>query len=186
MLASRPRGFSLAEILVVLAILAILGAIMLPVVASRIDPANAATLGQNLQQINVAIQRYKENVRHYPKQLVQLTTKPSGSVLDACGLVVTSTDVALWRGPYLSLIANSNGIQSGDVSIDNTIVRSPANTSGSTPSLMNGVLELSVSNVPGDVANDLEAALDEGSDPFDGTITYVGGTLTYSIPIRGC
>lgn len=184
MLTTRRAGFSFLEVLVALAIVAILTAILLPAAAGRINSASSAALSQNLKLVNDGIQKFRENVGHYPSQLVQLTTKPSSGALDACGSAMTVTSTAMWRGPYLSLAVGANGILSGDMAIDNTIARTPANTTSST--VMNGILQLSVTDVPARVANELEATIEKGSDLSHGTIIWFAGTLTFSIPIRGC
>jgi prepilin-type N-terminal cleavage/methylation domain-containing protein len=184
------NGFSLMETLIALAIMAILAAVVVPTVASRLSPSNSAVLASNLQLINAATLEYRENVGKYPNELLDLTTKPTAGVsLDACGAALSTTPVASWRGPYLSLSVNSSGIQSGDGLIANTISRTPSSTSLST--VMKGVLQFSVSGVTQDNADDLESLFDTGSDLTTGTVQWVansstGGTLTYAIPIRGC
>jgi prepilin-type N-terminal cleavage/methylation domain-containing protein len=191
MLTPTPRnGFSMMETLVALLIVALLAAVMLPAVATRVSPSESAVLARNLQSINAGVLEYRENVGKYPHELLELTTRPTaGSSQDACQTTLSTTAVSLWSGPYLSLGVNSSGVQSGDALIANTIQRSPSSTSGST--VLNGVLQLSVSEVTSSIANDLESLLDTGNDLTIGTIVWTAGssstgTLTFGIPIRGC
>ncbi len=184
---NRRNGFTLIEVLVTLAIIAAMVAVMLPSLSSRIRTGNAANLTQNLKTVNDALQKYRENVGYYPIQLVNLTTRPTTSNTDACGSTLSSTDVALWQGPYLALSVTTNGVQSGDAIIQNSLSRTPTTTSSST--VMDGSLSVFASNVATSVATDVEATLDAGTaDVNAGTVRYNSSTLllTYLIPINGC
>ena len=67
---NRPsvrHGFTLVEILIVLAIVMIIGAILLPVFSSARETARRASCSSNLKQIGVAISLYAaDNSRFYP------------------------------------------------------------------------------------------------------------------------
>jgi len=66
-LPSRRGAFTLIEILIVLAIIAILAAILLPVFAQARESARRATCAANLHQIGLAFQLYvADNNRFYP------------------------------------------------------------------------------------------------------------------------
>ncbi|MDQ6718266.1 MAG: type II secretion system GspH family protein [Gemmatimonadota bacterium] len=175
------------EVLVTLAIIAVMAAVMIPSLSSRVRVSNSTNVSQNLKTINDAIQKYRENVGYYPSQLVLLTTKPTTANTDACGITLSTTDVTLWQGPYLSLTVTSNGIKSGDATIRNNLVRSPTNTSSST--VMDGTLSIFADSVTTAMATDVEGSLDAGSTDFTtGTIRYTAAssTLTYLLPITGC
>lgn len=184
---SRRSGFTMIEVIVSLAIIAVMVAVMLPSLSSRLRTANSSNLAQNMKTLNDAIQKYRENVGYYPSQLASLVTKPTTASTDACGTTLSTTDVALWQGPYLSLTVTSNGLQSADAVIRNALTRTPTTTSSST--VMDGTLSIIADNVTTAVATDVEGALDAGSADFNaGTVRYVSSTLilTYLIPISGC
>ncbi len=183
----RASGFTLIEVLVTLAIIAAMVAVMLPSLSSRIRTGGSANLTQNLKTINDAMQKYRENVGYYPLQLVNLTTRPNTANTDACGSTLSSTDVALWQGPYLALSVTSNGLQSGDAVIRNTLTRTPTTTSSST--VMDGTLSVFADSVTQAIATDIETTLDAGTADFNaGTVRYstTGHIITYLIPINGC
>ena len=177
------------EILVTVLIIVTLSAVIIPGLVAKFSDANSASLESDLRAINAAILQYRENTGRYPHELVELTTRPTvGVSLDACGTAVVTSTAANWSGPYLSASVTTSGLQSGDAIIANSLQRNPL---VATPSTMNGVLQLSVSNVTGTSAGDLEASFDTGNDLDHGTITWIPttgiiGTLTFAIPVRGC
>jgi prepilin-type N-terminal cleavage/methylation domain-containing protein len=190
MLTGARKGFTLVEMLVGLVIIAVLAAVLLPSLASRIRVSSSAVLANNLQAVNAGALSYRENVGKYPHELLELTTKPTaGTSQDACGGTLSTTSVALWQGPYISQTVTSSGLQSGDGVIANTIARSPSNTSLST--VMDGLLQLSVSEVTLKSANYVDSLFEAGTGLAAGSVQWTAtttsmGTLTYAIPIRGC
>ena len=65
-------GFTLVEILVVLAIIAILAAILLPVFNTAREASKQANCTSNLQQIGIAVQLYSKDEKKYPSSLAFL------------------------------------------------------------------------------------------------------------------
>ena len=65
----KKRGFTLVEILVVLAIIAILMAILLPVLSSVREAGRATSCRSNLRQLGQAIQMYAQDWERYPRGL---------------------------------------------------------------------------------------------------------------------
>lgn len=182
------RGFTTAEILVSLAIIAVLTAVVMPVVTQRILHARTSALSQTLFGLSQGIAEYKKAVSLYPGQLTLLTTTPTvGVATDACGNLLTQSNINNWRGPYVSRQILSTGIPMGDGLIQNSMTRTTSGTST--------VLLINTSDVDTKMATDLEADLDNPPpavpNPLTGTVRYttpVGGqvTLSYSIPISGC
>ena len=73
----RLSGFTLVEILVVLGIIALLGAILFPAFARARESARQTNCASNLNQIYFAVQQYFQDERAYPDSLVDLL--PEGS-----------------------------------------------------------------------------------------------------------
>ncbi|MHB9026604.1 MAG: type II secretion system protein [Armatimonadota bacterium] len=95
---SRRRGFTLLEILVVIALIAILALMIIPrlVLASR--RAREATLKANLSELRGAIARFEGDVGIYPGLLQDLVA-PSGADLSSH---IPDDAQKNYKGPYLS------------------------------------------------------------------------------------
>lgn len=79
--ASRQRGFTLIEIMVVVVILGILAALVVPQIMSRPDQAKATAARSDIKAIATALEIYKLDNHHYPSTqqgLESLTKKPTG------------------------------------------------------------------------------------------------------------
>ncbi len=84
------RGFTLLELLVVLAILGVLGALVGPAVMEQLGGAKVKTTNIQIKDVERALDMYKLGVGRYPTSaegIASLVTKPG----NAMG----------WTGPYL-------------------------------------------------------------------------------------
>lgn len=89
--SSGQSGFTLVELLVVVAILGLLAAIATPMVLRHLADAKVDTAQVQISQLATALDLYKLDNGRYPtteEGLVALTTAPP--------------DAPRWRGPYLS------------------------------------------------------------------------------------
>ncbi len=84
-------GFTLVEILVVLAIIAILAAILLPVFNSARENSKQVNCASNLQQIGVAVKLYYQDEKKYPSSLAFLL--PQDDKLNITGTTANINNV---------------------------------------------------------------------------------------------
>lgn len=178
------RGVTLVEILIAIAMIAIIAAVVYPTVAGQLRTGQSTALGNQLASLRDAISNFQQNVGAYPRLLTQLANTPVAGDDDSCAADLSVAERNAWRGPYLNR-AIVGAIPVGEASVQTTMVRVPANLATTQA----GVLQLQATGVPTDVANDLEARFDGNADLNAGNVTWTaasGGTLTFQIPIRGC
>jgi general secretion pathway protein G len=87
---SHEEGFTLLEMLVVLAILGLLYAIVAPQVLKYLDTARTQTTKVQVQNVVSGLEEFRVDVGRYPNQTEGLTA-----------LVTAPTTAPGWNGPYL-------------------------------------------------------------------------------------
>lgn len=191
-------GFSLMEVLIALAIIAVLSGVIFPMIMVKVQDARRAALSQTLVAISQGVAEYRKAVTRYPPTLQVLTQTPvAGVTTDACGGTnfLAAINVANWRGPYLSREMLASGLSMADGVIQNSLRRVAASSTS---------LLIDVAAVERRVATDMDAEFDgTPADSTGGTIRYTpnplpspstvsssapSGTvnLSYAIPISGC
>jgi len=187
----ESRAFTLAEVLVALGIMAIAGAMVIPVVFSKVRASQVAALSQTYAGLSQGIAEFKRATTRYPLLLSSLSTPPTATDDDICGNDLTASNVALWRGPYASRQITTSGVLVGEYTIQNTLRRVAG-----TPVL----LLIDAGAVATEVVDDLESQLDAGSaSGTTGTIRYTSAAVgalgaapsgtynvSYAIPINSC
>jgi general secretion pathway protein G len=71
----RPRGFTLVELLVVLAIISLLLTVALPRYFSSVDKSREVALMENLQVLRSGIDKYYADKGEYPSALADLVSQ---------------------------------------------------------------------------------------------------------------
>src|SRR3954453_13216157 len=99
----RRMGFTLAEVLVAVTIIAVLAAVLMPTVRGRLQEGYEDAIINEFTNLATAVNAYRQDVGHYPPELDYLTALPTGPD-DFCGRNLMSADSAKWRGPYVSRI----------------------------------------------------------------------------------
>jgi prepilin-type N-terminal cleavage/methylation domain-containing protein len=174
-------GVTLMEVLIALALLAIVAAVVIPTSAGQLRQGHATALANQLTNLRQAIASYRENVGAYPASLTQLTTQPVTGDDDSCSTNLSAAEINAWRGPYL----NQNIV--GPLPVANAAIQTALPRVTITATM--GVLQIQATAVDNDIAQDLEARFDGNSNLTTGNIMWTaasGGTLTLNIPIRGC
>ena len=172
---NEPAAFSLAEVLVALAIIAVLGAVLLPALNGKLRESRTSAISQSLNGISLGMAEYKKAMGRYPGQLTMLTTTPTTSQTDICGNTVPSTSTALWRGPYISREFIGGGIPMGDGLIYSGVRRLPTTVTSTPPNIVYALID--VGGVELTTASDLDTQLDGGDGAFAGTIRWTASNL---------
>ena len=101
---SKKRGFSLGEILVAVAIMAVVAAVVIPTFGGQLNKGESARISSDLVSIRSAVEQFLADVRRYPSAMSSLQVKP-GIVAPDSGLtggLYTASQLARWKGPYLT------------------------------------------------------------------------------------
>lgn len=171
---STPRrAFTLAEVLIAIAIMAIAGAVVIPALMTKIRTASTAALSQTLFALSQGVFQYRRAVTVYPPSLMYLATTPLTTTTDACGTTQIGNNANSWRGPYITREVPSGGVQVGDALIENALRRQV--TASST------YLLIDVAGVERKVATDLESQFDTGTpDSTSGAIRWTNQAISYT------
>jgi prepilin-type N-terminal cleavage/methylation domain-containing protein len=102
MKARKRTGFSLPEILVAIAILAVVAAVVIPSIGGQLRSGDESRVQQDLTNIRAGIEQFLADVRRYPRSVGQLTTVPTTAHSALVGGVYNSGQVGRWRGPYIT------------------------------------------------------------------------------------
>jgi prepilin-type N-terminal cleavage/methylation domain-containing protein len=104
---SRRSGFTLPEVLVTVAIVAVLAAMVVPAVTQQINKGDEPALRTSLGSLRTAITSFVSDVRAFPGQVDHLqadvTTADFALFEDGDGTgapTYTSSQETRWRGPY--------------------------------------------------------------------------------------
>ncbi|MFK7889407.1 MAG: type II secretion system major pseudopilin GspG [Granulosicoccus sp.] len=125
----KQRGFTLIEIMVVVAIIAILGATVVPLIMDRPNEARQVRAGQDIASFAAALELYRLDNFNYPSTeqgLEALVTKPGGDPEPAnwnAGGYVKRLNKDPWGRDYVYtsdgndfeiLSLGSDGVEGGD------------------------------------------------------------------------
>lgn len=99
---SRRTGFTLPEVLVTVAIVAILAAIVVPTVTNQISKGDDSSLSTNISSFRTGITAFVSDVRKFPGVLQDLLYRPVATDNDIVGGAYGAGAVNRWRGPYMS------------------------------------------------------------------------------------
>src|SRR5688500_13836473 len=185
---ARQAAFTLLEVVVGLAILALIAAVVLSAVGGRIQDSRAAVVAQTLSTMSDGIVQYRADVRRYSKNLRYLSTAPTAGVTDLCNQTVPSSFLSLWKGPYTRSVILPSGMALQEMVVSDTVELDPTGPYSVTT---NGAIVIVTRDVDSTIARELETRFDGNADWAGGTIRFTHlasgkGTLRYAIPVRGC
>jgi prepilin-type N-terminal cleavage/methylation domain-containing protein len=105
MVRRMKRGFTLAEVLVTTAVVAVVAAVVIPSVVRQITAGDPGRTSQDLQAVRTGIENFTLNLRpSYPGDIEDLINTPvAGTDKGIFGSSddYTATQVTTWKGPYL-------------------------------------------------------------------------------------
>jgi prepilin-type N-terminal cleavage/methylation domain-containing protein len=99
---TTKSGFTLPEVLVTVAIVAVLAAVVVPTVTSQIGKGDEASFQTGTTNIRTGITAFVSDTRKWPGRVSDLYNQPLLGDLDLFGAAYGAPAVARWKGPYVS------------------------------------------------------------------------------------
>lgn len=111
------RGLTLLELVIVLAILAALAGLLLPLAGTYLEKAHASAAADNLKEVSKVVQQYQTVTRIYPDNLDSLqetsgtvfTSMPGGGAYLTADTLSADQADALTEAGVLNLMLHDNG-----------------------------------------------------------------------------
>ena len=109
----RRSGFTLTEVLVTVAIVAVLAAIVVPTVTSQIGKGDESRIATTTANLRTGITAFVTDTRKFPGRLSDLFTKPANADDDLFTSDYGAAATGKWKGPY-----GSTTLGTGDSLLD--------------------------------------------------------------------
>ncbi|MGQ0814706.1 MAG: prepilin-type N-terminal cleavage/methylation domain-containing protein [Gemmatimonadota bacterium] len=111
----RRNGFTLVEVLVVVAILAVLSAVLIPTILNQIRKGQIGRVTGDLDAARAAIEAFAADVQRFPGDLEDLTTQIQASPtdLDINGVGYPTGLRSKWDGPYMNKVLEAGILPTG-------------------------------------------------------------------------
>ena len=191
--ARAPRGFTIIEVVVGLAAIAVLGAVVLVITTDVERERRVATDIDVLRQLTASVHAFDTGVTVFPGSLVHLTTRPLSTDDNSCGVDFGATGVTNWTntGPfYAQPVVDTITLEVGK------LLPTMTRVGATTPATIRAILRMSVVNV--DISDAIEVNRQVDSDAVVGNASTTGivqfpapdgagkTTFTWNMAIRGC
>ena len=176
------RGFSLAEILVAIAIIAVVGAILIPSIGGQLRSGDESRVQQDLTALRTGAEQFLADVRRYPNSVGQLILKPGVTESGLLGGVYTSAQTGRWRGPYVNK-DSASAVRTGyDLTV--TTAFGFVNFPGTTQKY----LTIDIASVDTGYARGVDRKMDDGVES-SGMVQYTIAAATttlkfYALPVQ--
>jgi general secretion pathway protein G len=158
-------GFTLVELLVVLAVIVILAAVIVPQAVRSADRARIEAAATSLKNISDAIKAFGADVKKLPGDLRHLVQPLSAGQRSCSGQPYSGTERNSWAGPYLDRLVPATGLP---VSVGTA--------------LLPIVPDTATNNARVQVANALEEDAIALNDLVDGDGDRGAGTVRWTVP----
>lgn len=170
------RGFSLGEILVAVAIMAVIAAVVIPSIGAQLNKGETGRVSNDLINIRSAAEQFLADVRRYPSAMGQLTTLPTVSDTGMVGGVYTTAQVTRWKGPYMTKEVGAAAVTGYGVTMTTPFEKFPA--------VGQQYVTIAIPGLSSAEALEIDKSMDDGVITT-GQVRFASGTLRYlALPIQ--
>jgi prepilin-type N-terminal cleavage/methylation domain-containing protein len=176
--SSRRRGFSIAEIVIAVAMIAIVAAVTLPSVARYLDQQEVTTTAGTLSDLGTAIYAFRGAVGVSPGTLTQLGQQITTGDVSGCGAHYLSASTTRWTRsstPFYAKATSVSGFPLPLGTANDLLVRTAASTSPA-------YLQIVIPNVRFQDAILLNDEIDGELDANNTSRSNTTGTIQWSVP----
>jgi prepilin-type N-terminal cleavage/methylation domain-containing protein len=169
------RGFTLPEVLVTVAIVAVLAAVIVPTVTNQLSKGDDTNLPTNVASLRSAITAFVTDTRKFPSRIQHLQVAPQTTDLDVEGNAY-GTAANKWKGPYLAggLKAASTTARTDSAnwalafavdSLDDAVANAPFGSTNGVFVILGGVSTRAA-------AMHIDSLIDAGNDSTAGSVRW--------------
>jgi prepilin-type N-terminal cleavage/methylation domain-containing protein len=171
---SSRAAFTLAEVLVTVAIVAILAAVVVPAVTNQISKGDEANIASSAGSVRTGITAFVSDTRKFPGQLSDLFNAILLTDTDIKGVAYGAATAAKWKGPYMSGSLSATD----SMAVGLGYFRNTLKDSGFAPAT-SGYVIATISGVCTDAAaQHIDSLIDNAS-------TLTAGSLRWRTPVAG-
>lgn len=174
-------GFTLIEVLVVIALLAALVAIVAPQLFEQLDKGDATQVTSDLESVSSSIKAFRVDVSPaFPGDIEDLVSPISSAETSLAGSPYNSGQVNRWNGAYLEVNLATSVSASSDVAFTTGFGGNVLNglSTGTPPGGSGNWVTITVNDVSTEGCEVIETQVGDGNTST-GRYTCSGGNLTF-------